>query len=179
MPPLSPRSYFLAPQRLRSGLGKPGIRPIRLGPAVSGARAGWLGWHSRLSLLRPKKTDEGDRIGPGAPCFLRSMKGEPSRISGPPEPRNVAGLGSIRPTGTSANKLGAAFRSRIGVAAASLPFEWIARGLTAVCFWTAPRRLIAALEDRVRFGLAGLCPARPSPNRCLAGLLSPSCPTEN
>ena len=33
-----------------------------------------------------------------------------------------------------------------------LQFEWIAPGLTAVCFWTAPRRWIAELEGRMGFG---------------------------
>jgi hypothetical protein len=31
-----------------------------------------------------------------------------------------------------------------------ISFEWIAQGFTAVCFWTATRRLIARLEDRLR-----------------------------
>jgi hypothetical protein len=35
-----------------------------------------------------------------------------------------------------------------------LSFEWIVPGLTVVCFWSALRRLIAALEGPVRFGLA-------------------------
>jgi hypothetical protein len=50
-------------------------------------------------------------------------------------------------------------------------FEWIVPGLTAVCFWTAPRRLIGGLDGHVGSGSPRLRHARLSPNRCLAGLL--------
>ena len=57
-----------------------------------------------------------------------------------------------------------------------LYFDWIVPGLTAVCFWAARRRWIVALVGPVRLALRQ---TRLSPNRCLAGLLRPSCPTEN
>jgi hypothetical protein len=57
-----------------------------------------------------------------------------------------------------------------------LYFDWIVPGFTAVCFWAARRRWIVALVGRVRLALR---PTRLSPNRCLAGLPCPSCPTEN
>ncbi len=62
------------------------------------------------------------------------------------------------------------------VRASRLHFDWIVPGFTELCFWSAPRRSIAALEGPVRFALR---PTRLRPNRCLAGLPSPSCPTEN
>jgi hypothetical protein len=39
-----------------------------------------------------------------------------------------------------------------------LSFEWIANGFTAICFWTVPRRLIAALESRARSWITGMAP---------------------
>ena len=67
--------------------------------------------------------------------------------------------------GPSPRKTGAP--TRIG--AAVFHFEWIASGLTEVCFWTAPRpvllklyrgggRWIAVLEDRVKFDLGWTLP---------------------
>ena len=94
------------------------------------------------------------------------------------------------PQGQVRVKTGAS--TRIG--AAVFHFEWIDSGFTEVCFWTAPGvplcGKILALEDWARFD-CGLCPARLSPNRCLAGspthtrgsdcgrAAAPSCPTEN
>jgi hypothetical protein len=54
-----------------------------------------------------------------------------------------------------------------------LRLEWLADGCTVKCFWTGPRRLIAALESQLRFGLTTeLWLARLSPYRCLAGRLA-------
>ena len=46
-------------------------------------------------------------------------------------------------------------------ATAVIQFEWIVSGLTAVCFWTAPRRLIAALEGPVGLRVNGETPHWP------------------
>jgi hypothetical protein len=35
--------------------------------------------------------------------------------------------------------------------------EWIALGLTAQRFWTAPKRLISELESQARFTASGKC----------------------
>ena len=47
---------------------------------------------------------------------------------------------------------------RLGEVRAALRFEWIVSGLTAVCFWTVPRRPIAGLEGQVRFGFGWTLP---------------------
>jgi len=68
MPLRSPRSYFLALQRPRSGLGKPGILAIRLGAAVrcSGHLTSLL---SCATSALTYKTGEGDRTGHRALLF--------------------------------------------------------------------------------------------------------------
>jgi len=52
---------------------------------------------------------------------------------------------SLRPQGTSAKNWSPGLTG-----AAVITFEWIAQGLTVVSFWTALRRSITALEDRLR-----------------------------
>ena len=67
-------------------------------------------------------------------------------------------------------KTGAAHPSTTaGEAANRLHFEWTVSGLTAVCFWTALRRWIAALE-RPR-GVEGLVETAPHwPDRVPIGV---------
>ena len=118
-----------------------------------------------------KKTGEGDRT--SSYCHPVSFVRK-SRAAAAHRSFQAADITSERrhilehpPQGQVRVKTGAP--TRIGATAFS--FEWIASGLTAVCFWTALRRLIAALEGPVRFRLAlGSTLARLSPNRCLAGL---------
>ena len=102
-------------------------------------------------MLTLQKTDEGDRTGSCChPGLLRSKRGgKPS----PPESPG-ADIASERihilehpPQCQVHRKTGAS--TRIG--AAAFPFEWIAAGLTAVCFWTAPSQLVSELEGPVRF----------------------------
>ena len=59
-------------------------------------------------------------------------------------------------------------------AAAVLQLEWIAPGLTGVCFWIAPRSRPGGNRGAGRSAprLWLLWPARWNPNRCLAGLRS-------
>ncbi len=119
--------------------------------------------------LSPKETSEGNRTGPGAPCFLRS-KGEnaqPARVL-----ERGHNLGTTAHFGASAPGPSPPQNwSPDSIRGSRLHFEWIASGLTAVCFWNAPGREIPVLEGPVWFGLAPDCSlARSSPNRCLAGL---------
>src|SRR5512146_2806027 len=130
-----------------------------------------------------EKTGEGGRTGlecPLLPSFeLRGAK--PAAASGrPPIAPERPSILEHPPQPQVRHKTGAP--TRFGATAFS--FEWIGAGFTAVCFWTAPVVLplagIRALEGPVRFRLAlGSTLARLSPNRCLAGLPSPSCSTEN
>ena len=54
---------------------------------------------------------------------------------------------------TRPHKTGPAHQPKTaGDAVAVFHFEWIVAGCTAKSFWTAPRRLIAALEDQVGLG---------------------------
>jgi hypothetical protein len=80
----------------------------------------------------------------------------------------VKSFWSIRPRGKSAKNWSRSLPATAGPCGSRLNLEWIAPGCTAVCFWIAPRRLIAALEGRPGFSL--LPPSRLNPNRCLAGL---------
>lgn len=147
---------------LRSGASSRSLTPARL-------------WS--ISLL-PKETSEGDRTGVGAPCFLRSNRRPetPARSAGRPH-----NLGTTYQFGASAPETSPPKNwSPDSLRGSRLSFDWIVPGLTAVSFWNALRRWIAALEGPVRFRLAlGFTLARLSPNRCLAGLLCPSCLTEN
>jgi hypothetical protein len=100
-----------------------------------------------ITLLTQDKTSEGDRTGSYChPCFLRFKR------------RGVTPAADITseritilehpPQGQVQVKTGAP--TRLG--ATAFHFEWIASGLTAVSFWTAPPSVgLAALEDRVRF----------------------------
>jgi hypothetical protein len=85
------------------------------------------------------QTSEGSRTGSHChPCFLRSKKGEEQRPPGaarrPTEPRNeISHFGASAP-GPSPSKNW----SPDTIRGSRLRFEWIASGLTAVCFWNAP-----------------------------------------
>ncbi len=126
-------------------------------------------------LTRTKRTRE---TGTGScchPCLLRSKKEQKHSRPG-------AAAGCRHSLGTTFNTFGASAPvpspqknwSPDSLRGSRLSFEWIAAGLTAVCFWTAPGRRTAAslaLEGPVRFRLGlGSTLARLSPNRCLAGL---------
>jgi hypothetical protein len=82
-----------------------------------------------------------------------------SRATAPSHNRQV-NFGASAP-GARPHKTGLARPARKGRRSGSrLQFEWIASGLTAVSFWTAPRRLIAGLEGQVRSG-SRRAPPRP------------------
>jgi hypothetical protein len=102
-----------------------------------------------------QETDEGDPTGRSCPRFP-SFANPP----GPPEPLST-NIPSERPYFLEHPPQGQVHRKTgapTSFGAAAFTFEWIASGFTAVCFWTAPWRRIAAsvaLEGPLRFGL---CP---------------------
>jgi hypothetical protein len=118
----------------------------------------------------PRGKDSADLIGNSGrrPSPARDRRGRertgsmpgPGSFSWPPEgPRHHLGMKSIwslRPRGTSAKNWSPDVQ-RWTIRAAVLQLEWIAQGLTALSFWTAPWpreakpfTRITGLEDRLR-----------------------------
>ncbi len=129
--------------------------------------------------LHPRPTDEGDRT--GSDChpvsFVRKVIGaKPDFIDCPTHNLGTnQKIWSLRPRLKSAKNW-----SPDPDRGSRLSFEWIASGLTVVCFWTAPSHWVSGLEGPVRFRFAlDSTLARLSPNRCLDGPPGPSCSTEN
>jgi hypothetical protein len=123
------------------------------------------------------KTSEGNRTGPGPSGFLRSKAASRASAARTPPGQDIA-LERTKTFGASAPVARPTKNwSPDTIRGSRLHFEWIVSGLTAVSFWTARRRLIAALEGPARFRPAGrgFALTRLSPNRCLAGL--PSAPS--
>jgi hypothetical protein len=101
---------------------------------------------------RTQKTDEGDRTGPGAACFLRSKRG-PAQLAASLE--RIHNLGTPCNFGASAPVTSPPQNwSPDSLRGSRLSFDWIVSGLTAVSFWNALRPWIATLEGPVRSGLA-------------------------
>jgi hypothetical protein len=181
-------------------LWHPSAAMVCVGPSQHPGRFEWERRSGASSLIDSgapldystltQKTDEGDRTGPGAPCFLRSLRGPAPLAASLERSHN---LGTHCQFGASAPATSPPQNwSPDSLRGSRLSFEWIVPGLTEVSFWNARRRLIAALEGPVRFRLVlGFTLARLSPNRCLAGgpthaavhycgpAAVPSCPTEN
>jgi hypothetical protein len=75
---------------------------------------------------------------------------------------------TLRPNRTAAKNWSQTFSDE--GTGSRLRLEWLADRCTGKCFWTGRRRLIAALESKLRLGLTTrLWLARLSPYRCLAG----------
>ncbi len=176
MPPMSRRSLSLALEcryHLRWASPQSG--------ALEWERRSGASWlldsePARDYLTLTPETDQGDRraAGPRFPSFVnRSRLAEPGAADITSERLDIL---EHPPQRQVRRKTGAPPPVR----GSRLYFDWIVPGFTAVCFWAARWRWITALEGPVWTGLAPACTrARLSPNRCLAGLPSPSCPTEN
>lgn len=126
-------------------------------------------------ILYLEKTDEGGTTGsycPLPPSFeMEEEQSPPQSLAASSIASERTTFWSIRPRLKSTKNW-----SSDSHRSSRHSFEWIASGFTVVCFWTALRRWIAALEGPVRFRLAlDSTLARLSPNRCLAGPPGPSC----
>jgi hypothetical protein len=160
---------------------------VCVGPSQQSGRLEWelrSGASSLIDSSTPlddpsltQETDQADRTGtPVPPVSFVRKSARSARAS--ERPHN---LGTTLPFGASAPVTSPPQNwSPDSLRGSRLSFEWIVSGLTAVCFWTAPRSSVA-LEGPVRFGFGpDFTLARLSPNRCLAGCpVDPSCLTEN
>jgi hypothetical protein len=142
-----------------------------IGLCWAGQESGALEWDLRSAASRPltrieplrysyadlTETSEGDRTGLGAPCFLRSKRGEGNaRHCGRGHHLGTFSILEHPPQRQVHKKLEPhTGQAMAGASGSRLHFEWIAPGLTVVGFWTAPRRWIAALEGPVGFRAEG------------------------
>jgi len=95
---------------------------------------GSSGWRPSTVRDRRGRERDGSATGPGSFSWLAAESRHNFRTKK---------IWSLRPRGTSAKNWSPGL-----IGAAVITFEWIAQGFTAVSFWTALRRSIAALEGR-------------------------------